>query len=423
MSERLVWPLLLLLAGCEVSRFSPYDSGSPEIDAGHADASAGRELRFSMGGSLSERGTTRSLEGAEICAEGLTCVRTDHLGRWRLDAISAGEPVLVTATHAGYLPSLSLFEPTMSRTNLAFSMWDPARLDALIESLSSPPRDPTQGGTSLAIARGLNFLESGVEGVEVTLSVGAVGPIYPEPDEIGGFRVGATSSAGSAAWYNVPPGDHELTITAPGRRCTSGLRWVGPAPDRFPVPVRAGVLTELFFVCPELAAVGAGCSDEVVCDGSTPACLVGPEGPVCVDRVGACPARPACVDGVLLNRCVHGQARGYQCASIGARCDAAASACLDVPEGSPCGTGRLCASGLACVEGRCAEGTPCAAALECVAACPDATCSASCGDAMSADSRALLSFLEACSGAAGCASAAVCQAACPVEHNACVSDR
>ncbi|MBL8684105.1 MAG: hypothetical protein JNK05_33335 [Myxococcales bacterium] len=115
-----------------------------------------------------------------------------------------------------------------------------------------------------------------------------------------------------------------------------------------------------FVAC--LQPVGASCRTVVphgshshlvfqYCDGPTAGCLQDREGGRCVADLGACVDTDidSCRGQRIISNCRAGQAIAIDCASIGARCDAAARACVGVPLGAPCDR----------VRRRCAEGTSC----------------------------------------------------------------
>lgn len=66
----------------------------------------------------------------------------------------------------------------------------------------------------------------------------------------------ATSPSGQSYTYNVPPGEYELRVTHPTRKCfpaeKDGVRygWPGKEPDTMRVPVYPGYGTVVAFFCP-----------------------------------------------------------------------------------------------------------------------------------------------------------------------------
>lgn len=87
------------------------------------------------------------------------------------------------------------------------------------------------------------------------------------------------------------------------------------------------------------------------CDGANAGCLQDREGGRCVSDLGTCVDADidTCRGERIISNCRAGQPIAIDCASLGARCDAAARVCVGVVLGAPCDrVRRQCAAGTRC---------------------------------------------------------------------------
>ncbi len=206
-----------------------------------------------LSGRVADIFTVESIEGAELCrleSPNRGCAVSDEEGRFALTLPANGEHWF-TVTHEEYYPFLL----AMTTQDEDIPLPGPVSIGSnavmeLVLSQTGVEVGPGQGHLLLWVAD-----ETGVQG-----QAGATIEISPDPggdgvvvyvDEQGAYSQDATStsSAGSAGWGNIPPGDYVLTVRHPELECEPYSSFSAGEPNTFRLKTIAGYATALFVRC------------------------------------------------------------------------------------------------------------------------------------------------------------------------------
>jgi len=209
------------------------------------------EPRVTLSGRVVDIFSVQPVEGAELCrfdSPTRGCAVTDDDGWFSLALPATGEHWF-TVTHPDYYAFLLAMK----------TEGEDIALPGPVSIGSREILDVVIGQTGVSVEPGMGHLllwvadATGTEG-----QAGASLDISPAPegilmymDDQGAYSVDATttSSAGSAGWGNLPPGDYVLTVTHPDLDCEPYSSFSAGAVNTFQLKVLADFATALFVLC------------------------------------------------------------------------------------------------------------------------------------------------------------------------------
>jgi hypothetical protein len=195
------------------------------------------------------------LSGATVCVRTDSpdrCVTTDGSGRYELAGIAEGDDFGIRIQKAGYLTTLVLRKmPSVSLNALDIRVVSNGVAEA--KCVAAGASCPLNGTGIVEV--GINVESNGqwgpAEGATAMLtSPQGLAPVYLGLDGYPAPSLPAASAVGSAMFVNVPPGDAEITVTLPGKRCVieyDGFQ--GSAPGTVVLPAEADTLTFMGVGC------------------------------------------------------------------------------------------------------------------------------------------------------------------------------
>lgn len=178
------------------------------------------------------------VEGVEVCDGGMTkCSMTNAEGQatlelppddeitWTLTKKDFGSTLLADVTDATLASSTSV--------DLATDAWN----ERIYERLGLPY--PLMGTGSVVI-----FVDPPLEGVTFELVEGTGrGPFYSDAQREPTPGFNATTSSGTGAFGEIPPGDVEVKIGGTADNCRVGWGWPGDGNNTVRMPVMEGFTT------------------------------------------------------------------------------------------------------------------------------------------------------------------------------------
>lgn len=195
--------------------------------------------------------TQKPIAGAKVCVapeETLCAAPTDQDGLFSLD-VPARARVVLSAKAAGHLPR---YQPLTTEERpvdgIDLGLYSDAMVTLFTAGLGKA-LDPAKAIVGVAV---IKAMRAPLSGATIAFAPAAGdGPYYANETFAFDPKLTATSAAGVAAGYNLPPGTYTVQVTAPGLSCaavTPGLSWLGPKNELL-APAIAGGLTSLTVNC------------------------------------------------------------------------------------------------------------------------------------------------------------------------------
>ena len=255
------------LVACGGSGDGPVGSGGAGGDGAGAQAtggggSGGGGATVVLTVTAQDALSSAALEGVTVCVDGAPqwgCALTDGSGHASL-AVPASTELFVSLEKDTYASAL-VGTPTGTDD---FEFTAPLVKDALANIVAESggvTLDPTKGNIGLAAVgpppkAGDPY--PGVVGVTFDLApASGTGPLYGNDLNLIDPNLTATGARGAALFFNVDPGEYEVTASHATLPCTALLAITGSAPNQFRARVVANFVTYLTVLCDD-GAGGAG---------------------------------------------------------------------------------------------------------------------------------------------------------------------
>jgi hypothetical protein len=180
-----------------------------------------------------------ALPGVEACETDTdNCVTSGADGEAQL-MLPANQEVSYVVSTDGRMPWMAAEVPDELTIVLQprYPMWLDEDVEVLAEA--NAISYPLTGGAVL-----LHMNPYRTEGVTFTLidDEGAL-PYYADEDGFFRFDLTETTSNGNGGFFEMAPGERQIEFGGSATNCTAALAWLGDAPNRIKVPVRAGHIT------------------------------------------------------------------------------------------------------------------------------------------------------------------------------------
>lgn len=219
-------------------------SGSGSTSSGSGTVTGG----FTFNGWIDDAVSGDPLQSVQVCllASPAVCTTTDVNGTIALSGLGPSQDG-ITATLSGYPTGIWPITPTGNISGWTIFLRSDTRLATLAQQVGG-----VFGGSLGAIVfEAYDGSDNDLSGVSVsTGSGGTIG--YFAGDGTGlNSTLTATTSNGGGYIFAVPPGDVDVTFSAPGLVCArSGSEgWPGSGSGTVTIPVRAGELTRAAGAC------------------------------------------------------------------------------------------------------------------------------------------------------------------------------
>jgi hypothetical protein len=182
------------------------------------------------------------LSGVQVCVlddPAQPCATTGAEGTFALKGLSDSEWNLLAFEATGYQPVVRL--AYRFQTLSPSFMYTTAQVEAIATAVGATYPDPSTGHVVFGAGAAADAAQMAA-GFTVSLQpAGGVGPYYAGEDQLLDPALTAASSAGWGAFFNLAPGDYEVTFSNASAPCGE------PVPAR----VAAGYLTtHIAAVCP-----------------------------------------------------------------------------------------------------------------------------------------------------------------------------